>query len=78
MLVNCVIVRKKEQITPKKPNYSVKLFVKGISAPLNNDFWYRYQKQDYREATRIALEASLDDVPLVSRFMLIAIHYSFC
>ena len=52
--------------------------VQGISAPLDDDFWYRYQKQDYEEATRIALEASLNDVPLVSRFMFIAVHYTFC
>ena len=52
--------------------------VQGISAPLDDDFWYRYQKQDYEEATRIALEASLNDVLLVSRFMFIAVHYTFC
>ena len=52
--------------------------VQGISAPLDDDFWYRYQKQDYEEATWIALEASLNDVPLVSRFMFIAVHYAFC
>ena len=52
--------------------------VQGISAPLDDDFWYRYQKQDYEEATRIALEASLNDVPLVCRFMFIAVHYTFC
>ncbi|PFX17548.1 hypothetical protein AWC38_SpisGene18123 [Stylophora pistillata] len=38
--------------------------VEGISAPLDNDFWYRYQKQDFEEATRIALEASLNDLRL--------------
>ena len=51
--------------------------VQGISAPLENDFLYRYQKQDFEEATRIALEASLNDVPLVSRFAFIAVHYTF-
>ena len=43
--------------------------VQGISAPLDDD---------YEEATRIALEASLNDVPLASRFMFIAVHYTFC
>ena len=52
--------------------------VQGISAPLDNDFWYRYQRQDFEEATQIALEASLNDIPLLSRFMLIAVHYTFC
>ena len=33
--------------------------VQGISAPLDDDFWYRYQKHDCEEATWIALEASL-------------------
>ena len=52
--------------------------VQGISAPLDIDFWYRYHVQDFEEATRIALEASLNYVPLVSRFMFIAVHYTFC
>ena len=51
--------------------------VQGISAPLDNDFWYRYQKQDFVEATRIALEASLNEGPLVTRFTFIAVHYTF-
>ena len=51
--------------------------VQGISAPLDNDYWYRYQKQDFEEATRIALEASLNDVRLVSRLMFIGVHYTF-
>ena len=52
--------------------------VQGISAPLDNDLWYRYQKQDFEEATRIALEALLNDVSPVSRPMFIAVHYTFC
>ena len=51
--------------------------VQGISAPLDNDFWYRYQKQDFVEATRIALEESLNEGPLVTRFTFIAVHYTF-
>ena len=46
--------------------------MQGISAPLDNDFWHRYQKKNFEEAMRIALEASLNDVPLVSRSMFIA------
>ena len=51
--------------------------VQGISVPLDNDFWYRYQKQDFEEA-EIALKALLNDVPLVSRFMFTTVHYTFC
>ena len=36
--------------------------------------WYRYQKQDFEEAKWIALEASLIDVPEISRYIFIAVH----
>lgn len=52
--------------------------VQGISVPLDNDFWYCYQNQDFEEATQIALKALLNDVPLVSRFMFTTVHYTFC